>query len=52
MQARLVGLPLILILLLTACATAQSIRPIVFQGPGFDHGKYQADLADCYRMVE
>jgi uncharacterized membrane protein len=37
---------------LTACATARSIQPIVFQGPGFDHARYQADLADCYRMVD
>jgi len=36
----------------TACATARSIQPIVFQGPGFDHAKYQADLAHCYQMVD
>lgn len=42
----------ILMLALTACATARSISPIVFQGPGFDPIKYQVDLADCYRMVE
>lgn len=39
-------------IVLGGCATAQSIKPIVFQGPGFDHAKYQADLADCYRMVD
>lgn len=43
---------LILALAFTACATARSISPIVFQGPGFDPMKYQVDLADCYRMVE
>jgi hypothetical protein len=43
---------LILTLTLSACATARSISPIVFQGPGFDPMKYQVDLADCYRMVE
>jgi hypothetical protein len=36
----------------SACATSRSIQPIVFQGPGFDRGKYQADLSDCYQMVE
>lgn len=43
---------LILTLTLSACATARSISPIVFQGPGFDPMKYQVDLNDCYRMVE
>jgi hypothetical protein len=38
--------------LVSACATARSISPIVFQGPGFDPMKYQIDLDDCYRMVE
>lgn len=45
-------LSLLLILTLTACATARSISPIVFQGPGFDPMKYQVDLANCYNMVE
>jgi len=43
---------LILGVTLSACATPRSIAPIVFQQPGFDHTKYQADLTDCYRMIE
>lgn len=49
---RYLSLLLILTLTLSACATARSISPIVFQGPGFDPMKYQVDLTDCYNMVE
>lgn len=49
---RLVAPALILTLALTACATARSISPIVFQGPGFNQVAYQAAVDDCYRMVE
>lgn len=43
---------LILGILATGCATARSIQPIVFEGPGFDQATYQRALEDCYRMVE
>lgn len=43
---------LVLSLTLSACATARTITPIVFQGHGFDQSRYQADKADCFRMVD
>lgn len=50
---RLSAVALLAILIgVSGCATARSIKPIVFQGPGFNPAQYQADLADCYRMVD
>jgi uncharacterized protein YcfJ len=43
---------LLVSLILTACATSRSISPIVFQGTGYNHARYQADLTDCFRMID
>jgi hypothetical protein len=52
MRIRTLTTMLTITLFASACATSRSIQPIVFQGPGFDQVRYQADLADCHRMVE
>lgn len=49
---RHLSLVLILGIMATACATARSISPLVFQGPEFDQIKYQIDLANCSRLVD
>ena len=49
---KLLAVLLLLSLTLSACATARTISPIVFQDQRFDQSRYQAALADCYRMVD
>lgn len=49
---RHLSIVLTLVIMATGCATARSIQPIVFEGPGFDRATYQRALEDCYRMVD